>query len=50
MYLLFLIFRNDLAHQYQQKLSALELKRTEVMRLNQDFEAKMRSKEVKIIF
>ncbi|KAK7489125.1 hypothetical protein BaRGS_00019639 [Batillaria attramentaria] len=37
--------KSDLARQYQQKMSALELKRTEVMRLNQDFEAKMRAKE-----
>ncbi|XP_076458862.1 uncharacterized protein LOC143292457 isoform X1 [Babylonia areolata] len=36
---------NDLARQYQQKLSALELKRVEVMRLSHDFESKMRSKE-----
>ena len=40
------VVRNDLARQYQQKLSALELKRVEVMRLNQDFESKMRNKEV----
>ena len=40
------VVRNDLARQYQQKLSALELKRVEVMRLNQDFESRMRNKEV----
>ncbi|KAL8564067.1 hypothetical protein ACOMHN_034544 [Nucella lapillus] len=37
--------KNDLARQYQQKLSALELKRVEVMRLSQDFESRMRGKE-----
>lgn len=35
----------DLSRQYQQKMSALELKRVEVMRLNQDFESRMRAKE-----
>lgn len=38
--------RGDLSRQYQQKLSALELKRSEVMRLSQDFESKLRAKEV----
>ncbi|KAK7111931.1 trichohyalin-like isoform X2 [Littorina saxatilis] len=37
--------KNDLARQYQHKLSALELKRVEVMRLSQDFESRMRNKE-----
>jgi hypothetical protein len=41
--------RNDLARQYQEKMSALELKRVEVMRLSQDFESKMRGKEVSVI-
>ncbi|XP_076454230.1 uncharacterized protein LOC143289165 [Babylonia areolata] len=35
----------DLNRQYQQKMSALDLKRVEVMRMSQDFETKMRAKE-----
>ncbi|KAL8619183.1 hypothetical protein ACOMHN_049965 [Nucella lapillus] len=36
---------NDLNRQYEHKMSALDLKRVEVMRLSQDFETKMRTKE-----
>ena len=33
--------------QYNAKRAAIELKRSEVMRLSQDFESKMRQKEVR---
>ena len=42
-------FRSDLARSYRAKLSEMELKQTEVMRISQDFENKMRQKEVRII-
>ena len=39
-------FRSDLARTYKAKLGEMELKQTEVMRLSQDYENKMRKKEV----
>ena len=42
-------FRSDLARSYRAKLSEMELKQTEVMRISQDFENKMRQKEVRIV-
>jgi hypothetical protein len=38
--------RSDIARKYKAKKSEIELKRTELMRLNQEYETKMRSKEV----
>lgn len=37
--------KSDLARSYRAKLSEMELKQTEVMRISQDFENKMRQKE-----
>ena len=42
-------FRSDLARQYKAKMSEMELKRSEVARMSQDYESKMKTKEV-IIF
>ena len=39
-----------MARTYRAKLSEMELKQTEVMRLSQDFENKMRTKEVMVCF
>ena len=46
---LFFYNRSDIARQYKAKMSEIELKRIELMRLNQEFESKMRSKEVKFV-
>ena len=43
-------FRNDLARQYRTKVSELELRRIELNRINEEFEAKMRRKEVNFHF
>ena len=45
-YFWFFFFRNQLARQYRTKLSELELKRSELNNLSEDFEAKLRRKEV----
>ncbi|XP_033742721.1 trichohyalin-like isoform X2 [Pecten maximus] len=37
--------QSDLARQYRSKMSEMELKRIEVLRMNQEFESKMRQKE-----
>jgi len=42
------IFRSDLARSYKSKMSEMELKQVELMRLSQDFETKMRQKEVNV--
>lgn len=41
--------RSDLSRQYKAKMSELDLKRTEVMRLSTDYEVKMKKKEVCLI-
>ena len=38
--------RSDLARQYRTKMSQMEIKRIETGRLNEEFEAKIRKKEV----
>lgn len=40
-------YRTDLARKYRTKMSEIELKRVEVMRLSTEFEAKLRQKEVR---
>ena len=39
------VHKSDIARKYKAKKSEIELKRTELMRLNQEYETKMRSKE-----
>ena len=41
--------RSDLARQYRTKMSEMELKRIETNRLNEEFEAKIRKKEVGLL-
>ena len=42
--------RSNLARQYRTKAEALQLKKVEVERLNQEFESKLRRKEVELLF
>ena len=39
-------YRSDLDRNYRTKMSEMELKRAEIFRMNQEYEAKMRQKEV----
>ena len=42
---LFLLVSNELARQYRTKMSELELRRIELQRLTEEFDARMRRKE-----
>ena len=44
--ILYDVYRSDLARNYKAKMSEMELKQIELLRLNQEFESKMRQKEV----
>lgn len=45
-YIILVYYRNELSWRYQTLLQSLERKKTEVEQLSQDFESKIRAKEV----